>query len=126
MPVEATAFYNEIKRYKDDQTIDRLNALYVAFTRAERELIVTINSRSKEPGELTAAGLLWPEVIAIQAPEDNETPVVEIGRPTQPQQEDTTESDDSLIKISSYVTRKRKNMWANTKAANLSDSGEPI
>ncbi len=126
MPIEATAFYNEIKRYKDDQTIDRLNALYVAFTRAERELIVTINSRSKEPGELTAAGLLWPEVIAIQAPEDNETPVVEIGRPTQPQQEDTTESDDSLIKISSYVTRKRKNMWANTKAANLSDSGEPI
>lgn len=126
MPVEATAFYNEIKRYKDDQTIDRLNALYVAFTRAERELIVTIRTRSKEPGELTSAGLLWPEILAIQPSNDSETPVVEIGEPTLPEMGRDVNADDSIIKIKTYVTRKRRNMWANTKAANISDSGEPI
>lgn len=126
MPVEATAFYKEIKRYKDDQTIDRLNALYVAFTRAERELIVTINTRTKDPGELTAAGLLWPEILAIQPTLDSDVPVVEIGHPTTPDRDSVAQADDGILRIGAYITRKRKNMWANTKAANTSDSGEPI
>lgn len=126
MPVEATAFYNEIKQYKDDQTIDRLNALYVAFTRAERELIVTINTRTKDPGALTAAGLLWPAVLEIQSPADSEIHVVEIGEPTTHHGADNVKVDDGIIRIGEYITRNRKNMWANTKAANMSDSGEPL
>lgn len=125
MPVEATAFYPEIKRYKDDQTIDRLNSLYVAFTRAERELIVTIRTK-KKMGELTAAGLLWPEIEAMRTNGDSDNQIVEFGEPTVAGHESGSTNSDGLISIGTYEIRKRKNMWAQTKAANISDSGTPL
>lgn len=125
MPVVVTAFYPEIKRYKDDQTIDRLNSLYVAFTRAERELIVTIRTK-KKMDPLSAAGLLWPEIEAIRPQESSEPSIVELGEPTIPGTETSATNNEDIINIDSYEIRKRKNMWAQTRAANLSDSGSPI
>lgn len=121
MPYMLTAFGREIKGYKDDQMIDELNSLYVAFTRAGRELIVTLNSTSVNLNPNSSAGLLWPIISAAYGTEENRATV---GEPAVPEPEKQKPKSE-VLNIVSYVTRRRKDMWANTKAASLSDTGEP-
>ncbi len=121
MPYELTAFADQIKEYKDDQTIDELNSLYVAFTRAEQELIVTLNSRSKNLDVMTAAGLLWP-IIEANYPQAANADCIEIGSPTTPKTKNKAKKQ--IINIDSYKIQNREDMWRHTKASQLSDSGE--
>lgn len=121
MPYELTAFAPQIKAYKDDQTIDELNSLYVAFTRAEQELIVTLNSRSKCPDIMTAAGLLWPIVEANYSASSSDC-CIEIGTPAKPKTDNRENKE--IINLDSYKIQDRKDMWTHTKASHLNDSGE--
>ena len=126
MPYSLTAFGGEIKSYKDDQMIDELNSLYVAFTRACRELIVTLNSSSANLNPNSSAGLLWPIISRLYGSDAPEPATeVSVGEPAVPEAEKESPKTD-ILRIESYVTRRRKDMWANTKAASVTDTGEPL
>lgn len=132
-----TAFACEFRNLKDDQTIDEINALYVAFTRACQELIVTITdprSESKKGGELPLnhpSGLICPLLSAMTEPSANNT--WKFGEPTQKYVKPSGQGADRQspeymepLILETYETRMRENIWSQTKAANVSDSGEII
>lgn len=121
IPWEQTAFARQIKEYKDDQTIDELNSLYVAFTRAEQELIVTLNSRSQKLEVMTAAGLLWPIIHGNYAQEADSN-IIEIGAPAIPKI--SKNEAKQIINIDTYTVQNRDDMWTHTKVSQQSDSGD--
>lgn len=121
IPWEQTAFASQIKEYKDDQTIDELNSLYVAFTRAEQELIVTLNSSSIKFENLTATSLLWPIILSNYS-ENPEADNIRIGSPSTPKVDE--KESKQIINIESYKIQNREDMWTNTKASRQTDSGE--
>ncbi len=131
--MEHTCFAGELKRLKDDQSIDELNVLYVAFTRAVQELIVTFNSPFDSAKNSVAdipvnhpAGLICPVLSTLRPPEDN---TWEFGEPTRKfvsRSKSESYNQTTGLDIERYVTRRRKDMWSQTSAAKVSDSGEPI
>lgn len=132
--LEHSAFAAELKGLKDDQTIDEVNALYVAFTRAKQELIITINdprteSRQDKPLPINhPAGLICPILSEMCRADDDG--VWSFGEPTHKYVGKSRPADAADIvlplEISGYQTRKRENMWSQTKASNITDSGELI
>lgn len=131
--LEYTAFADEFKALKDDQTIDEVNALYVAFTRAKQELIVTVSdprSEKKQSDPLPKnypAGLICPALSQMAGKDGNNWTFgsVTTKYAAQKKAAPASEAVHSLV-ISSYETRRRKDMWSQTKAARMTDSGEPI
>lgn len=131
--LEYTAFADEYKALKDDQTIDEVNALYVAFTRARQELIVTISdprSEKKQSDSLPKnypAGLICPTLSMMTGSGGNNWTFGSVTEKYVGQAKTATESSGTLrpLVISSYETRRREDMWSQTKAAHITDSGEP-
>lgn len=122
------------KAQLDDQTIDEINALYVAFTRAEQELIITLgDSRPKKdrvPGkpfpQNTPAGVICPVLTEITG--NTEFPM-EFGAPTKKYIAPEKAKKEPKVKsmpIFEYPTTGRDYMWSQTKAAARTDSGEKI
>lgn len=94
--------------------IDEINCDYVAFTRAVRELTVTIVSQS-------GADFFWPHISDAVMPSDPEERVVEIGMPTSPIGKNS-KATAGLIQLGDYPLQSRKEMWANTRAASQADT----
>lgn len=130
-----TVFAPMLRRLKDDQIIDEINTLYVAFTRACQELIVSIidlrsdssRSRNVPMSANHPSGLLCPLIASMAGVPD--APWA-FGEPTQKYvKPDGVKSVDMAVAshpIGSYVVRRRPQMWSQTKAAAVSDSGEKI
>ncbi len=123
-----TAFAGRYKELCDDQTIDEINALYVAFTRARQELIVTIqdprSDNNKKASHLNHPfGLLCP---IIQQMSGHADAPWTFGAPTRKYQSNSDNTSSNRYTISKYITRKRPEMWSQTRAAATADSGEPL
>lgn len=123
-----TAFAPGYKELRDDQTIDEINALYVAFTRARQELIVTIQDPRTESNKKASHlnhpfGLLCP---VIQQMSGHTDAPWTFGAPTHKHQTDSDQTSTNPYTISKYLTRKRPEMWSQTRAAAIADSGEPL
>lgn len=124
-----TTFAPRYKELTDDQTIDEINALYVAFTRARQELIVSIRDPRTDSKKNCSFlnepyGLFCP---AIRRMAGQENAPWTFGAPT----EKFIASDDDkqvikTYKITEYKTQNREEMWSQTRAAKLSDSGEIV
>lgn len=130
-----TVFAPLLRQLKDDQTIDEINTLYVAFTRACQELIVSIIDLRGETDRKKNApmpsnhpsGLLCPLLAQMTG---NEDAPWTFGEPTRKYVKSTRSDAESeqlgSHLIEAYVTRRRPEMWSRTKAASVSDSGEKI
>lgn len=122
-----TDFKDKAKELREDQTIDELNVLYVAFTRAVQELIVTFvdprgKDKKKNPMPLNhASGLLCP--IITRMAQATEFPI-SFGNPTQKYKKKEENNPIVSLPISSYATCNRQEMWRQVRVSNTSDSGE--
>ncbi|MCM1310574.1 MAG: UvrD-helicase domain-containing protein [Bacteroides sp.] len=123
-----THFRAKVKELQDDQTIDELNALYVAFTRAVQELIVTfVDPRKKEKKNAPIppnhpAGLLCP-IIARMA-QSEEFPVSFGEETTKYVKKKQKENNLKALQIGGYTTCNRKEMWRQVRISKTTDSGE--
>ncbi len=118
-PIDKTLFRRQYEEIVRDATLDRLNALYVAFTRARRELCVTLSlSRGKE-SETTS--LILEILNGIENPEKRpfQPRGFTFGRPTLPDPNDkkTVEpSQTEPLTISTYKVNQR-DWWSATEIA---------
>lgn len=129
--LEFTCFADELKALKDDQAIDEVNVLYVAFTRARQELVVTVSDpRSKSGGQLPLnhpSGLIFPALSELVAPVDGEWIFGHETRKHVAAGKSAVAAEVvKPLAIDSYVTRRRQDMWSQTKASKVTDSGTPI
>lgn len=121
----ATCFSDEMNEVIEDTVVDELNALYVAFTRAKQELIITIkDSTTKEAGGFaphTPAALLVP-VLEELRPSGGENRW-QFGTPTEKFDVETVEADFDRLPLDCYDVEPRRDIWAMTKVAETDDSG---
>lgn len=128
-----TVLADKFKELKDDQTIDEINALYVAFTRARQELIVTFFTPRGMKKEAVSdnklpinhpSGLFCPIIAKMAGNNDLRW---SFGSPTTKYTSAGNSDKDNEIllqPITDYTTRRRPEMWSQTRAATTSDSGE--
>lgn len=121
-----TLFSDEFKGMVDDAVVDEINTLYVAFTRAKQELIVTIKDSSTQKGgykPYSPAWLLAPLLEKMQPSEDDKTWSFgdEHTKKTQ-----LPEMNADTVNIDSYETEPGRDIWSKTKVVTVDDSGQPL
>lgn len=125
----ATYFRNEMNEAIEDTVVDEINALYVAFTRAKQELIITIkDSTTKEAGGFaphTPAALFVP-VLEAMKPSGGENRW-QFGAPTENfGVEAASEADFDRLPLDRYDVEPRRDIWAMTKVAETDDAGNVL
>lgn len=116
-----TMFADEYKQLNQASLIDEINVLYVAMTRAKRELIVTIKESDKEYSHSAIIGssLTYPKT---------DTPngwQCTVGAPTRKIDEEEEDSGVEPMHITSYKVYDRQDFWANIKVPKEKDDNLP-
>lgn len=133
--IDDTVFAADYKKLRDDQTIDEINSLYVAFTRAKQELIISVNDPRTEKQRSAGVGLRINHPSGLLCPILSEITVEhngvwKFGEPTRKYTARGSAVAESFqeyiqaVDMKTYQTRRREDMWSQTKAANVTDSGE--
>lgn len=122
--LKKTLFSSQYGRLCDEQFLDQLNVMYVAFTRAKYELIITADAATGSAGSLIKDAL---GDLMKQTGEDTLSFVK--AAPTFCKDDfSTTEdvSDADWLNIMSYRVYDRLDTWHSSKPAEETDSGEII
>lgn len=134
-----TRLASELERVFERQRIDNINLLYVAFTRAERELIVTTrqpSERKEETDRLKSESITRYITEAIEHGGDADTDLtmnlkgrwdgsrLTIGEATTPGTGRKAASDEIYGEMPPYVALDRDDMWQLTRVDDMvSDRG---
>lgn len=120
-----TLFRFQYEALKEAQFLDELNALYVAFTRARNELIVS--AKASSANRLSAATVLKQALNAMGAEISGDSWRYDYGEPTvkEPQKAAASASADcNLMSLARYRVCDRLDMWHSTRPAEETDDGE--
>lgn len=123
-----TMFSAQYSDMIEESTVDEINSIYVAFTRAKQELIVTIehDTSKKVYKEFTPAGLLCPLLDKLK-PQDPEDPFHwTFGEPTDSCLLKEDDSDFETLMITDYELATRDNIWQHVKVSEEDDGGQRL
>ncbi|MBD5361248.1 MAG: UvrD-helicase domain-containing protein [Bacteroides sp.] len=101
----ATKFAPQLMKLYDESRLDELNALYVAFTRAKKELIVTLQKPPQKGGADNVAA----QILAVVGDRR------EFGAPTQAAEKPASASLSRALSIENYDISRRPTPWTFTE-----------
>lgn len=104
--LRATKFAPQLESLYNESRLDELNALYVAFTRAKKELIVTLQRSPQKKNGDNVSQLILPIL-------DGRT---EFGTPTVKSGTDSADGNHGPV-ISSYEVSRRQSPWTFTEVS---------
>lgn len=119
--LKKTLFSDQYDKLCEEQFLDQLNVMYVAFTRAKYELIVTADASPSSAGDLII------DALRDEFQEVNQGHFVYTkGSPTVIDSKITPEENDgeSSLNLHSYRVYDRLDTWHSTNPVTESDSGE--
>lgn len=116
-----TLFSDQYAKLCEEQFLDQLNVIYVAFTRAKYELIVTSDASSGSAGDLifNALGVSMQDV-------GDDTFIYTKSEPTFKHEEQFLDkkAGENNLNLKSYKVYDRLDIWHSTSPASETDSGE--
>ncbi len=121
--LKKTLFSGQYSRLCEEQFLDQLNVMYVAFTRAKYELVITADAAADSAGSLIQKAL-GTQIIEV---EDNTFAYV---KSTPTRSDDSTgvvlEEGMNRLNIEAYRVYDRLDTWHSSRLSDETDSGQKI